>query len=79
VLRIIEQEGLAFRPLLDAEYEELASRVMEQNPAVVEEIRMRGKQGKIMFLVGQIMRQGEDGRVEAKKARFFLQQALEKD
>lgn len=79
VLRIIEQEGLTFRPLFDAEYEELVRRVMEQNPAVVEEIRMRGKQGKLMFLVGQIMRQGEDGRVEAKKARLFLQQALEKD
>lgn len=79
VLRIIEQEGLTFSPLLDGEYQDLARRVMEQNPAVVEEIRMRGKRGKFMFLVGQIMRQGEDGRVEAKKAQHFLQQALEED
>lgn len=79
VLQIIEQDGLAFRPLSDVEYEELARRVMEQNPSVVEEIRTRGKHGKLMFLVGQIMRQGEDGRVEAKKAQLFLQQALDKD
>jgi aspartyl-tRNA(Asn)/glutamyl-tRNA(Gln) amidotransferase subunit B len=78
VLRIIEQDGLAFRPLPDTEYEDLAKSVIEQNPVVVEEIKIREKQGKFMFLVGQIMRQGEDGRVEAKKAQHFLRQALDK-
>lgn len=78
VLRIIEQDGLAFRPLSDEEYEELAKCVMEKNPAIVKDIKKTGRQGKVMFLVGQIMRQGEEGRVEAKRAQLFLQQALEK-
>jgi aspartyl-tRNA(Asn)/glutamyl-tRNA(Gln) amidotransferase subunit B len=79
VLRIIEQDGLAFRQLSDAEYEELTKRVLKQNPAIVKDIKDKGKQGGIMFLVGQVMRQGEQGRVEAKKAQHFLQQALGKE
>jgi aspartyl-tRNA(Asn)/glutamyl-tRNA(Gln) amidotransferase subunit B len=76
VLRIIEQDMLAFRPLSDEEYQQLVKTVMEMHPAVVKDIQVKGKQGKVMFLVGQVLRQGEEGRVEAKKAELFLRQAL---
>lgn len=79
VLHIIEQDGLAFRQLSDAEYEELVKRVLEQNPTIVKDVKDKGKKGGIMFLVGQVMRQGEQGSVEAKKAQLFLQQALSKE
>jgi aspartyl-tRNA(Asn)/glutamyl-tRNA(Gln) amidotransferase subunit B len=72
VERIIKAEGLAFRPLSEAEYEVLAKDVMEGNPDIVEQIRDKGRTGKLMFLVGQMMRQGEDGRVEAQKAEKML-------
>jgi aspartyl-tRNA(Asn)/glutamyl-tRNA(Gln) amidotransferase subunit B len=78
ISRIIEQDGLAFRPLSDEEYENLADRIIAKHPILVNDIKEKGKQGKIMFLVGQIMRHGEDGRVEAKKAQLFLEQALAK-
>lgn len=76
VLWIIEQEKLAFRPLSDEEYEQLIQDVVEKHPDIVQDIRKKGKRGKLMFLLGQVMRQGEDGRVEAKKAEIFLRQAL---
>ena len=78
VLRIIDQDKLAFRPLPQSDYEQLARQVMEKHPTVVKDIQEKGQKGKVMFLVGQLMRLGEDGRVEAKKAEFFLQQALKK-
>jgi aspartyl-tRNA(Asn)/glutamyl-tRNA(Gln) amidotransferase subunit B len=74
--RIITEDGLAFRPLSDEEYEGLAKEVMEGSPDVVEQIRDKGRTGKLMFLVGQMMRQGEEGRVEAQKAEKMLRQLV---
>ena len=74
--RIIEEDGLAFRPLSDHEYEELATKVIQANMAVVDDIRNKGRTGKLMFLVGQMMRQGEEGRVEASKAEQTLRQLV---
>jgi aspartyl-tRNA(Asn)/glutamyl-tRNA(Gln) amidotransferase subunit B len=74
--RIITEDGLALRPLSDEEYEGLAKEVMEGSPDVVGQIREKGRTGKLMFLVGQMMRQGEEGRVEAQKAEKMLRQLV---
>lgn len=74
--QIIKEDGLAFRPLSSHEYEVLAKDVIEANPDVVEQICDKGRTGKLMFLVGQMMRQGEEGRVEAQKAEKTLRQLL---
>jgi len=72
VARIIAEDGLAFRPLTDEDYRALATVVMEAHAGVVQQIRDKGERGKLMFLVGQMMRRGEEGRVEAKKADTVL-------
>ena len=76
VERIINEDGLAFHPLSSKEYEVLAKAVMEANAEVVEQIREKGRTGKFMFLVGQMMRQGEEGRVEAPKAEKMLRRLV---
>ncbi len=73
---IINEEGLAFHPLSDDEYALLAQEVMNRNQDVVQQIREKGQMGKLMFLVGQMMRTGEEGRVEAKRAETFLRQLV---
>ena len=76
VEQIINEDGLAFRPLSDEEYEALAKEVMEGHADVVEQIRQTGRTGKLMFLVGQMMRQGEEGRVEPQKAEKMLRRLV---
>ena len=73
---IIIEDGLAFHPLSDQEYVLLAQGVMYSNQDVVQQIREKGRTGKLMFLVGQMMRKGEEGRVEAKKAEKVLRQLI---
>jgi aspartyl-tRNA(Asn)/glutamyl-tRNA(Gln) amidotransferase subunit B len=74
--QIIEKEGLWFKPLSDEEYDELAKEVLDGNTKVVEEI-LAGKEGKINFLVGQMMRADQDGRVDATKAREVVMKLIE--
>ncbi|KAK8205940.1 hypothetical protein IWZ01DRAFT_510957 [Phyllosticta capitalensis] len=54
------------------EYVELARLVTGERPDMVDEIRNGGKTAKVMFFVGQMMRRGEEGRVEADRAREVL-------
>lgn len=73
---IIQEEGLAYRPLSVDEYTDLASQVMEQHHDKVKQIQEKGQTGKLMFLVGQMMRAGKEGRVDAKKAESVLRQLI---
>lgn len=80
ISRIIQEDGFLFRPLSDKEYEQLARDVMESNADIVQQIRSGGKTGKLMYLVGQMMRRGEEGRIEAKEAeRVMRRLALEEE
>jgi aspartyl-tRNA(Asn)/glutamyl-tRNA(Gln) amidotransferase subunit B len=72
--RIIERQGLWFSPLSDEEYEELARSVLDMK--TVEEI-LAGKEGKINFLVGQMMRKDSEGRVDAVTARTVMLKVIE--
>lgn len=71
---IIERQGLWFSPLSDEEYEELARSVLDMK--IVEEI-LAGKEGKINFLVGQMMRKDSEGRVDALTARTVMLKVIE--
>ena len=73
---IIRDDGFLYRPLSEDEYITLATNVMTQHCDMVKQIRERGQTGKLMFLVGQMMRTGEDGRVEAKTAESVLRRLI---
>jgi aspartyl-tRNA(Asn)/glutamyl-tRNA(Gln) amidotransferase subunit B len=73
---IIQEDGLIYRPLSEDEYNELATSVMTEHNHVVQQVRDKGQMGKLMFLVGQMMRAGEEGRVEAKRAELALRRLI---
>jgi aspartyl-tRNA(Asn)/glutamyl-tRNA(Gln) amidotransferase subunit B len=74
VLDIIEEEKLWFLPMTPLEYEELARSVLDA--AIVEQV-LKGQDGKVMFLVGQMMRKGEEGRVDPKEAESMIRRIIE--
>jgi aspartyl-tRNA(Asn)/glutamyl-tRNA(Gln) amidotransferase subunit B len=71
---IIEDEGLWLRQMSMEEYEELARSILDME--VVEEI-LSGKEGKINFLLGKMMREDKEGRVEPQQAREVLERIVE--
>lgn len=71
----------------DEEYDSLAEEVVEGNPGMVEGVRDAaakveaphgGKkiQGKVMWFVGQMVRKGEEGRVQPERAEGAVRRAL---
>jgi aspartyl-tRNA(Asn)/glutamyl-tRNA(Gln) amidotransferase subunit B len=74
VLSIIETDNLLIRPMSANEYDELAKSIIE--PKVVQQI-LKGQEGKIMYLVGRMMRSGEEGRVEPKEAERVIRKLIE--
>ena len=76
VEQIVDEEGLRLLPLSEDEYVLLAEEVMATNAGLVEQITKKGQMGKMMFLVGQMMRRGPDGRIEAKKAEETLRKLI---
>lgn len=73
---IIDEEGWWFEPLSDGEYGMLARNVLDENEKVVQEV-LAGKQGKIHFLLGQMMRQNMEGRMDAQEAMRVLRRLVE--
>ncbi|KAK2764171.1 hypothetical protein FQN53_007041 [Emmonsiellopsis sp. PD_33] len=76
IAQIVEEENLLLQSLSREEYVVLAEEVMRQNPETVTLIRDKGQLGKIGFLVGQLKRAGEKGRVEAQKANEILRELI---
>ena len=73
---IVDAEGLRFNPLSSDEYRALAEQVVRQFPDHVRDIVEKGKQGKVKFLLGQMMRAADKGRVEASAAEQSLRARL---
>jgi aspartyl-tRNA(Asn)/glutamyl-tRNA(Gln) amidotransferase subunit B len=75
---IIEQ-NLWFHPLSEAEYDELAKATLEDK--ILAEILKKGAdgkgKGKVMYWVGRMMREGEEGRVEPNKAEEAIRRILD--
>ena len=74
---IVEEEGLLFVALPHQDYDDLASRVIEEHPDLVKDIQENGKLGKIKFLLGQMMKKGEKGRMQPAQAENVLKQHLQ--
>lgn len=75
VEQIINEENLLLRPMSKDEYVALAKEVLEGNEKIVDEVR-KGKTGKLKFFVGQMVRHGDEGRVEALEAERVLRETL---
>lgn len=73
---IIDEEGLWLVPMQKEEYVALAQGLLNDNDEIVRQIKERGRMGKLQWFVGQMMRQGEEGRVEAEKAEAVLKELL---
>lgn len=71
---IIEAEQLWFTPLSEEEYEVMAQDVMDER--VVQEI-LAGKKQKVKFLLGQMMRNDRDGKVDPQRATKVLERLIE--
>ncbi|KAI9929029.1 hypothetical protein ASPWEDRAFT_169135 [Aspergillus wentii DTO 134E9] len=74
--QLLEEENLLLRPLSREEYIALAEAAISQNPQMVEQIRSKNQLGKLGWFVGQMMRTGEKGRVEAQKADEILRELI---
>ncbi|KAF2808086.1 Asp-tRNAAsn/Glu-tRNAGln amidotransferase B subunit [Mytilinidion resinicola] len=77
VNQIIEEENMTLRPMSREDYLATAKALLSENPDVVQAIKEKGQHGKIMFLVGQMVRRSEEGTVEAKTAESILKELLE--
>lgn len=74
VKEFLDQNGLWFHPLSEEEYCALAESILDEK--VVKEI-LAGKEGKINFLLGQMMRKDTDGRVDPQQAMAVLRKLLD--
>lgn len=74
--QLLEEENLLLRPLSREEYIALAESAIGLNPQMVEQIRSKNQLGKLGWFVGQMMRMGEKGRVEAQKANEVLRELI---
>lgn len=74
--QLLEEDNLLLRPLSREEYVVLAEAAIAQNPQMVEQIRNKNQLGKLGWFVGQMMRTGEKGRVEAPKAEEVLRELI---
>ncbi|KAF2487106.1 GatB/GatE catalytic domain-containing protein [Neohortaea acidophila] len=76
VEQLIDEGGLRLRPLSEEGYVALAESVLSESPQVVAAVKEKGQKGKVMWLVGQMMRLGEEGTVEPQKAKEVMQKLL---
>ncbi|KAK0835955.1 hypothetical protein LTR91_012996 [Friedmanniomyces endolithicus] len=76
VEQLIDTGNLRLRPLSEEEYENLACRIMDESPDMVKAVREKGQKGKVMWFVGQMVRQGEEGTVEPEKAKATIERLM---
>ncbi|RMJ26102.1 hypothetical protein PHISP_03035 [Aspergillus sp. HF37] len=74
--QLLEEESLLLRPLSREEYVGLAEAAIRQNPQMAEQVRSKKQEGKLGWFVGQMMRTGEKGRVEAQKASEVVREVI---
>lgn len=79
---LIDAHGFRFQPLGTSEYSNLVEDVLRSNVDMADKARAElrngdgKKRGKMMWFVGQIVRRGEKGRVEAKVVEQYVYDAL---
>ena len=77
VEQIIESENLLLHPMTQDEYRTLAHRLVTENEKMVRAIKEKNQRGKIKWFVGQMIQQGEEGRVEADRAEKALEDLMQ--
>ena len=71
--QLIDDMNLRLKPLSEEGYVALAKTLMEKNPAMVDAVKAKGRRGKLMWFVGQMVRKGDEGTVEPEKAREVVE------
>ncbi|KAI1103386.1 aspartyl/glutamyl-tRNA amidotransferase subunit B [Jackrogersella minutella] len=76
---VLDEEDLWFKELNEDEYVELAYTAAEGHEEVVKQFvdYKQFPQGKLMFLVGQMIRQGAQERIDPKEAERVMKRVLE--
>jgi len=87
---VIEKEGLLLSPLSDEEYIDLARQAIAANEKMADQVKKeeakmkeredsgrQKKSGKVMWFVGWMVRQGEEGRVQPERAEKAVRMALD--
>ncbi|KAI5920105.1 GatB/GatE catalytic domain-containing protein [Camillea tinctor] len=77
---VIDTEDLWFRELSDAEYAALADEAVKGQESVVRvfmEKQEKYPQGKLMFLVGRMMRLGPEERIDPRSAERVMRERIE--
>ena len=72
---IIEHNGWWFNPLSPAEYKAVARTVLDENEKQAEEIAT-GKKANVNFLLGQMIRKDDGGRMDPKEAMLVLDSVI---
>jgi aspartyl-tRNA(Asn)/glutamyl-tRNA(Gln) amidotransferase subunit B len=57
VENIIQDENMLVQDVAEEEYTKLAQELIEVNPDMVQAIKEKGQRGKVMWFVGQMMRE----------------------
>ena len=73
---IVKSGNLVLQPFSRNHYVQLAEAVIRQNESVAEAAKAKNGNRKIMFLVGQMIREGGTGRIEPQKAKAILEEIL---
>ena len=74
VKELLKHENLELKEIPRAEYLRKAQSLIDTNQEMAEKIR-KGQQGKLMWFVGQMMKDGK-GSIEAHRAREVLEELL---
>jgi aspartyl-tRNA(Asn)/glutamyl-tRNA(Gln) amidotransferase subunit B len=74
---VIKEQDLYLRPMSETELLDLTRSIFVENSGIVEQAKVKGDRGKIHWLVGQIMRRADEGRVDAKQAEAIVRRLLE--
>ena len=73
---IVKSAKLVLQPLSRNHYVQLAESIIKENESIAEAAKAKNGSRKIMFLVGQMIRKGETGRIEPQRAKAILEEIL---
>jgi Asp-tRNA(Asn)/Glu-tRNA(Gln) amidotransferase B subunit len=80
VLEIATAKNLLISDLHDDEYRVVVRQVIQSNPKLAEAIVKKGQKGKIMGILGMVMREmsnkGHTGGVRPDRVKFFIEDEL---
>lgn len=76
VIQVIEDEDMMIMDIPDEQYVTIAQKLLEENSAMVDAIKKKDQKGKVMWFVGQMLREmGQSA--QAERAKEVICQLLE--